>query len=315
MRYKSTPQQVLPTALAFLHDQYDALLCSGTSLAILHDGTVSHTRSQRGSPGYGRGFYDSIQTEDREVLETRVPQPKGYGQPYLLDSLITTHLPFGLPVVNRKTIAPLTVSFLPGDVPTRGAPSGANSVDVPELLPGSLTIFRNEIGRYDPVGFVEEIVETIWDHENEFCLKALSGLPRHGETLECRDDVGLGDLLERVRIMANPDPDSPVQLDTVFMPRELFYKSAPDEHYVNTMKVQSGAPGGLSMSGLGHRLIPENTLYVISSARGPTFINGPTTIACTESKLVVWRYSSVVSPPCGDPAVPLGFRIDVKNVS
>ncbi len=165
------------------------------------------------------------------------------------------------------------------------------------------------------MGFVDDVVETIWDHENEFCLKALSGLPRHGDTLECRDDVGLGDLLERVRIMANPDPDSPVQLDTVFMPRELFSRSAPDGHYMNAMKAQPRAPGGLSMSGLGHRLIPENTLYVISSARGPTFINGPTTIACTESKLVVWRYSSVVSPPCGDPAVPLGFRIDVKSVS
>ena len=315
IRYESTPQQVLPTALAFLHDQYDALLCSGTSLAMFHDGTVSHTRSMRGSPGYGRGFYDRIRAGDSEIFETRVPRPQGSGPPHILDSLITTHLPYGLPVINRKAIGQFTVSFLPGDVATRDAPSSANSVSVPELFPGSITIFRNEIGRYDPVGFVEDIVDLIWEHENEFCLRALSGLPRHEGALEYENGAGLGDLLERACSMANPDPNSPVQLDTVFMPRELFSRSAPDDYYVNTVKVQSSAPGGLPMYGLGHRLIPENTLYIISSARGPTFIDGPTTITCTESKLVLHRYSSVVLPPASGSAVPLGFKIDIKAVS
>ncbi len=82
IRYEPTPQQVLPIALAFLHDHYDALLCSGTSLAMFHDGTVAHTRSRQGSSGYGRGFYDSMRPGDEEVLETRVPQPQSPGTTY-----------------------------------------------------------------------------------------------------------------------------------------------------------------------------------------------------------------------------------------
>ena len=315
IRYESTPQQVLPKALSFLYAHYDALLCPGTSLAIMPDLTIHHTRSQQGSPDYGRGFYDKIRAGDMNIFETRVPPPQGSGQYYLSASLVITHLPFGLPIIHRKTIDPFTTSFLPCDTPTSEASSSADCVDVPEPLPSHTDISRKCVGRYDLTGFVEEIVDPIWEDENEFCLKELSGLPRHEGALEYRDDMGLGDLLEHIRIMANPDPDSPVKLDTVFMPGELFSKSAPDEHHVNTAMVKSSAPGCPSMFGMGHRLVPENTLYVISSACGPRFINGPTTITCTESNFGVLRYSSVVSPPADDPAVPYGFKIDIKAVS
>ena len=165
------------------------------------------------------------------------------------------------------------------------------------------------------MAFVRDIAQLVWDHENQLCLEALSGLPLHERAFEYTDDTGLGDLLGFAHKALNPDPTSFMVLDTVFMPHELFLKSDPNDTYGNYVIGPPNVAAYPPMFGLGHESIPANTLYVTSSAHGPRFINAPITLTCTESEFLVGCYSRVVLPPTGGSAVSYGFKIDIKDVS
>ena len=135
MLYGSRDRHVLPTALSFLHASSDTLLCPGTSLAIPPDGKILYIRSQRGSPDYDWGFYEKSRSKQYAVSEKRVSASQDSDPFYQSGSPALAHLPFGFHVDSPTTILPFTMSFLTGDMPTRGTPSRANNVYVDELNP------------------------------------------------------------------------------------------------------------------------------------------------------------------------------------
>ena len=313
-RYGSSEQPVLPAALSFLHAKYDTLLCPDTSLDILPGGKIRYTRPQQGSSDYDREFYDKHRSGVDGVFETRVPPSRG-SSPYCLSgSPITENLPFMLNVCPRAEIGQFTMPPWSGDAPASGSLPHANGVNVPELDSEQFVISRDE-HRLNSVTFVREIVRTILNRDNRLCLGALSELPKHGEPFEYGGNTRICDLLESVRKAVNPDPDSPVMLDTVLLPRRLFSMLAPVEGHEDSVPTRSSEADCPPMLGLGHESIPDSTPYAISSAHGPTFIDGPTTITCTEYEFVVNRYSGVVLLPASDPAMPYGFEIAVKAAS
>ena len=267
----------------------------GASAVILGNGVVHHVGAPgteaRGAKGEPRG------------VRTTVSRPQD-GDPDLATvRQHVAHLSYGfhamhLVPMDEARMAILLSSSRHSIIPFMAGQRQAG------VYSATFTVDDGALEDPSPRQFIGDIMSEVWPLEDSRCLDYLGGLLPHeaslGGHVGPEDVAGLVDGL-------NGGDSSPARLDTAFVSPSLLDPARRGQARTGHENVLRCA--GVSI--ISSDGVPEGEMYVISSHRGPVFINGPTVIHCGEGELAVARYCAVHGPLDGTPGQGRGFRVTV----
>lgn len=236
-----------------------------------------------------------------EGIPPEVPLPAAF-RVCRLDGDRPASVPFAVPSDDPDDAGARTVWKEAGQVPVRR-----------KALPRHL--FEECLPSYpDAMGFA------IKEYEDAMCLERLEGLGAVDDVYTCRQDSTLGGL---VRFVAGLNAARPraLRLDTILVNYDmclaLFWNDrrtaswAPGYPFYDGRLLYRNMSALVGIAFLHHPDVPHDGAYALSSAQGPVFVHGPSSIRCTAESIVMRRQCGVVEPPEGAPGCPWGVRFGV----
>jgi len=319
-RYGQRDRDALPSMLALLYERRDSLLRPGNSLALQPNGRIYGIVSRKVTEA--RDFYELRKGGVPVDISASVPDggrdfpsdiftPGSAYMPHGSRASRSAHLPFGFRCA--RSVSPAhAIALAPWPGSPRVPDAAAGGVGkIPEMRPARFSVPRHGFDQYGTGTFLEGIVPPVMSHENDVCARELSSFCFHAARYSSRAGQTLDGLCRFVDAI-NRNYAPPVRLDTVFVGIEVAYALANIKPHGTAVEETQGAVehGGLRV--LGNERIPEDAMFVMSHARGPVFVSGPTTITCAEDEFSIGRYCQLVSPQGGlSGKTPYGLKLDV----
>lgn len=300
----------LPLMLEYLYERRESLLRPGLSLAMQPQGRIHGIVSL---PGHsGRGYYEMRHSGIRDDLSTAVSRDgSGNSDPELFYSA-SAHLPFGFRVARsaspRHTVVPV---FRP-EPPSRADPAVRPVGSFPDMAPMEFSVPRHGFDQHTIGMFIEAMISPVLSHENDVCARELQRFGFYDKDYIYADRHTLSHLRSFVESL-NSNYAPFMRLDTAFIGNELFSALIGDPVGTPTQGTADTVDlGGVRV--MGHELVSNEEMFVMSHTHGPIFVNGPTTLTCTEDEFIVGRYCQVVSPQGGlSGRTPYGIRAGVRT--
>lgn len=308
-RYGRRDRDALPSMLALLYERRGSLLRPGLSLALQPGGKIQGIVSRSGREA--RDFYEMRRDGAAVDISTTIAKGESAEIPSGMFDPGSAHLPFGFRCA--RSASPAHAIAL---APWPGSPGATDTAteeigEIPEIRPAGFSVPRHGFDQYGAETFLEGIVMPIMSHEGDLCVRELSNFCFHMSRYSGGGGQALDGMCRFVEALNSDYPPS-TRLDTVFVDTEIAHALAGAKPQgVAVEGTQSAVEyGGLRV--LGNERVPEDAMFAMSHARGPVFVNGPTTITCTEDEFVVGRYCQLVSPQGGlSGKTPYGLRLDV----
>jgi len=282
----------LPRALHHVHARHRAAadadgrlaLRQGAAAVILGNGVVHHV----GAPG-GRGIRTSVPEAPPEADgAARQPlAPMSHG-------LCT----MSLVPMDESRIAPLLRtsrrSIIPFMINQRQVGACSETLDVD----------AGALEDPDPRRLIEGVMPKVRQIEDACCAEQLARLPPHdADPKRCKSAADVA------RLVAGLGGGAHGTLDTAFVSPSLMASLGRGQGgYENVLR----AAGVSVISG---EAVPEGTMYVTSSRRGPVFVNGPTVMRREGGRLVVARYCAAHGPEGGAPGRGPGFALGAGRMA
>lgn len=207
-----------------------------------------------------------------------------------------------------------------------GGRGGACAEEVMTARPAALrtSLLRAKFEQDIPVrpSDIERAIKSdIWAREDAMCLDRLFGLGEIGEKYA----YGNGSTLEGLAgFVSRLNGARPLELclDTVIVNLGMYMALFPGTDCAHSWDrgypYYDGEPRYQNMyvldgiAFLHHPRIPRGAAYALSSAQGPVFVHGPSSIHGTRDEIVVTRHCGIVEPPeC--PDVPWGVRFGAER--
>ncbi len=267
----------------------------GAAAVIFGNGVVHHVGAPGAAPDGSKG--------EPRGMRTTVPNPRDGGPD--LGKARPARVPLScgfrtkhLVPTNYAGVVPRLAAFHHNIIPFT-----ANRMQA-SLLSATFAVDGEALDDGDPRRLLDSIVPDVWALEDTHCTEQLGSLLWHDMPLENCASAGA---IAKFAMELTAGSGKPPQFDTAFVSPRLMgslmrrsgsqdYENATQDHGVSII------------SGEG---VPEGTMYVTSSLRGPVFVNGPTVLRREEGALVVSRYCATRAPPGGEPGENPGFAVAV----
>jgi len=162
----------------------------------------------------------------------------------------------------------------------------------------------------------------VWAHEDGMCLDRLEGLARVGDTYGYRWNSTPDELAGFVSRLNASRPRA-LRLDRVIvnygMYLTLFGNDSRTPSWSRGYPFYDGRLLYQNMSVLDgiallhHPDVPHDGAYALSSAQGPVFVHGPSTMESSSDEIEISRHCGLVEPPRGAPGCPWGVRFGVER--
>lgn len=298
----------LPAMLEYLYVRRESLLREGLSLAMEPQGRIRGIVSSPASAGID--YYQMRSGGAGDDLSTTVPRDGADGDGPGTFYSSSAHLPCGFRTARSTSPVHTAVPVFRPEPPPGGDSPGQPVGSFPRMEPTEFSFPRAGFDQDGPGMFVEAVVPQVLSHEDGVCFRELGRFGPYGKGYVRRDGHTLADLCEFVGGLNAGYPPF-MRLDTAFVGRGLFSEladgpvGAPLQGTADTVDLD-----GVRL--IGHGMVPDGEVYAMSHTHGPIFVNGPTTLTCTEDEFVVGRYCQAVSPHGGlSGRTPYGIKAGV----
>lgn len=184
-----------------------------------------------------------------------------------------------------------------------------------------IVVPMHELGRFAP-SHIGEGLGAMEMREDAICLWRLARLGRIRKTYVYRWGDTLYDLAGFVAGLNDARPGM-LHLDTVIvdsgMYMALFPGTDPNHAWFSGYPDRDGKPRYQNMYVLGgiaflhHPGVPHGRAYAMSSAQGPVFVHGPSSMRFTRNGLEIARSCGVEDPPGAPPGLPWGVMFETRR--